>query len=79
MEKELEGTVIEKRFTPRFMDPPTHWCFVTVQLESGERVLIRLHWKIVDQVVVGDEIRFSKPRRENKPVEKVQTLKKATW
>lgn len=79
MAEEIVGTVVEKRFDPRVIDSPKRWCFITVQLASGEQVSIRLHWKLVDQVVVGDEIRFSKPRRENKLVEKVHTLKKATW
>ena len=79
MAKEVVGSVVEKRFDPRLKDSPRRWCFITVQLASGEEVSIRLHWKIVDQVVVGDEISFLKPRRESKLVQKVHTLKKATW
>jgi uncharacterized OB-fold protein len=79
MAKILEGTVIEKWFdVPLGASGAQNYCYVMVQLESGERVSIRLHRKVVDQVTIGDRIRFLKPWRKKKRV-KVEILEKTAW
>ena len=76
MAGEYVGTVIEKDFLPPPGAPAKYWCYVLVQGESGERTKIRLHQKIVDNVTIGDQIRFSKPWRKNKRVRDVEILRR---
>lgn len=80
MAREMVGTVIEKWFdVPLGASGARNYCYVMIQSESGERVSIRLHRKVVDQVTIGDRIRFSKPWRKSKRVKDVQILERSSW
>jgi uncharacterized Tic20 family protein len=70
------GTVNEKNFRPPSGKPAESWCYLKVELESGEVITIRLHKKHVNRVKTGDRIRFSKPWRKNKPVKRLKVLEK---
>lgn len=75
MGKEMIGTVIEKSFQPPPGAPDKYWCYLMIDVESGERETIRLHKKQVDRVTIGDRIRFIKPWRRNKTV-KVEVVER---
>lgn len=78
MSKEITGVVIEKAYHPPAGAPDRYWCYLMVETESGERVNIRLHQKMHDQVTIGDRIRFSKPRRKHKRIKDIQVLGRQT-
>lgn len=77
MGKEITGIIIEKAYHPPPGAPDKYWCYLMVQTESGERVNVRLHQKIHDKITTGDKVRFSEPRRKNKPVRDVQVIGRA--
>jgi len=74
MAKTVVGTIIEKAYRPPPGAPSKYWCYVMVETESGERVNVRLHQSVHDQVTTGDRVRLEKPRRENKRVKKIERL-----
>jgi hypothetical protein len=76
MEKEMVGTVIEKSFRPPLGAPDEKWCYLMVEINSEERIMIRLHKKYVDRVTIGDRIRFSKPRRKKQRTKDLEILEK---
>ena len=76
MSKEINGTVVEKTYHTPPGAPDKYWCYLVVAAESGERVNIRLHQKIHDQILVGDQINFEKPWRKNKRVKDVHVTSK---
>lgn len=74
MARKIEGEVIEKTYQPPPGAPSKYWCYLMVETDSGERVSIRLHQSLHDQLTVGDRLRFDKPMRKNKRVKKIDRV-----
>jgi len=72
--RQIEGEIIEKSYRPPPGAPSKYWCYIMVESESGERVNVRLHQKVHDQVTIGDRVRLEQPWRENKRVKDIKRL-----
>lgn len=75
MAKQQMGSVMDKEY----IWINSKW-FAIVQLESGQRIRIRLRGKDARQVVIGDKISFVKrPWLWKLPVGKLQIIENAEW
>lgn len=74
--KEIIGAVIEKSFRPPVGAPSKYWCYLMVDVPDAERITIRLHQSQIEQVAIGDTVRFMKPWRKNKRVRNIEILQK---
>lgn len=74
MAKMTSGTVVAKDFLPPPGAPPKYWCYLTVENDSGARMKIRVHQKLVDVAVIGDRVSFTKPGRGNKRVKDLRRV-----
>ena len=74
MGREWVGKIIEKAYRPPPGAPSKYWCYIMVESDSGERVNVRLHQKVHDQVTVGDRVQFERPRRESKRVKDIKRV-----
>jgi ASC-1-like (ASCH) protein len=48
-----------------------------IDVPDGQRVTIRLHQQKVEQVAIGDTVRFTKPWRKHKRVKDIEIIEKA--
>jgi hypothetical protein len=48
-----------------------------VELPDGRRVTVRLHQNKVDQITIGDTVRFAKPWRKNERVKDIEIVPQA--
>ena len=59
MAKKITGLVVGKDFRPPTGADPADWCYLTIAVTDTERETVRLDYRSVPKVGLGDIVRFT--------------------